>query len=959
MSWRECRSFWFCASFPTQARQTLAACVILLGARGLAVADDCPPNSGKVIVGQVIDLDGHPLSGVKVSSQIDWERRRVWHTDADGGFRAVIAADARRQVGLDLDHPDFMRAHVEWLAGDGKAGFNLPETVTIKLDPGVVIGGVVRGEEGEPIADARVKLNLSHDAERYWIDVRTGSDGRWRGHVPKNMHVAQFWLHHTDYVCVPISYSTPPEGPLHAEQAVTVMKHGKLVQGKVHDSQGKPVANALVLSQPYNVDMEKPADDLTTTRTQDDGTFAIRNLPEGTGALGVYADSYAPEVVPVDVQDAAPAADIELSPAGELHGQIIDENGQPVPDVAVSIGEWQASRAFPLHGEARTDGQGRFELAGLPLHGSFKLSFSKQGFLTTELDGVVASSEPCTFRIARPTTIRGQVLDDETGEPIKNFTVVKGTRWSHTDDVAFEHTDRRSEAIKADDGRFAVALDQTMASPRFPEVAVRVLARGYLPAETEPVAAGDQPVAVILRLERGMSINGRVIDPVGQPAAKAQVAWVGPKRTAFIQYGKFMGGFTYRPEIIVDTDADGRFELPASRDDGLIVVLHESGYIERRRSAHDAASALRLTAWGRVEGRALAGRKPVADTNVVLTRLDPKLSAPGSEVSWFLYQQTHTDGSFAFDFVPSIPFSIAWRRALLASHKTPVNPKAGETVHVQIGGNGGAVTGQLKKPVGLKMDKFTDAFEVGLHCTQVVAYPAEETGVKKDVRRNFVAELKSYGGFTIHDLPAGHYRLEANVHAPVPDESCGLPVNVAAARTEFEIADSRPEVELQLGTIALQLAPGPQVGQAAPELKGKTLKGEPFDLTDLRGKPVLLDFWGTWCGPCKAAMPTLKRLYETFGRDGRITFVGVDLDYTAESAASYVEDHGVVWPQVATGSWGEENTILRDYAVTSVPSFWLIGTDGTIVARDIAVGDLARRIESALRKSKLPGQPVR
>lgn len=138
----------------------------------------------------------------------------------------------------------------------------------------------------------------------------------------------------------------------------------------------------------------------------------------------------------------------------------------------------------------------------------------------------------------------------------------------------------------------------------------------------------------------------------------------------------------------------------------------------------------------------------------------------------------------------------------------------------------------------------------------------------------------------------------------------------------------------------------------APELTGKTLSGEDFDLADLRGKPVLLDFWGTWCGPCKAATPAIKHLYESYGRDGRMAFVGIDLDYSVESAANYVEQEGLAWPQVATGSWGEDNAVLQAFAVTSAPSFWLIGADGTILARDIPLVDLNRQVEAALKKAR-------
>lgn len=414
------------------------------------------------------------------------------------------------------------------------------------------------------------------------------------------------------------------------------------------------------------------------------------------------------------------------------------------------------------------------------------------------------------------------------------------------------------------------------------------------------------------------------------------------------------------PEIIVKTDNAGSFELPASRHDGLIVIVHEKGYAQRRRGDDDAASPLRLTPWGRVEGRALAGSAPIANASVKLRRPEAHPPEQQAEISWSFYQRTHVDGRFAFDYVPPIPFTAVCYRAMLDSHKTRVTPKPGETVRIEIGGHGGAVTGRFEKPSGLRLETFTDGFEAGVNCTQVVAYPAEQVGEKKEARENYVALLDSDGTFTIQDLPPGAYRLEANVHAAAPPNSCGLPVSLAIARTEFRIGGGSDGeaggVALQLPTLKLKLVPGPQVGQMAPELTGKTLAGEDFDLADLRGKPVLLDFWGTWCGPCKAATPAIKHLYETYGRDGRMAFVGIDLDYSVEAAANYVEQEGLAWPQVATGSWGEDNAMLQAFAVTSAPSFWLIGADGTILARDIPLVDLSRQVEAALKMSKT-GRP--
>ena len=116
------------------------------------------------------------------------------------------------------------------------------------------------------------------------------------------------------------------------------------------------------------------------------------------------------------------------------------------------------------------------------------------------------------------------------------------------------------------------------------------------------------------------------------------------------------------------------------------------------------------------------------------------------------------------------------------------------------------------------------------------------------------------------------------------------------------------------------------VGKTAPPLRLKTLDGNEFDLGSLRGKPVLLDFWATWCMPCRESMPHLAKLYDEFKEKG-LALVSVSKDDDSADAARFIAKRKYSWLNVADpksesdGDWGE----------SGIPRLVLIGKDGKVL----------------------------
>lgn len=135
------------------------------------------------------------------------------------------------------------------------------------------------------------------------------------------------------------------------------------------------------------------------------------------------------------------------------------------------------------------------------------------------------------------------------------------------------------------------------------------------------------------------------------------------------------------------------------------------------------------------------------------------------------------------------------------------------------------------------------------------------------------------------------------------------------------------------------------------KLKGKTLKGKTLDIKDLKGKVILVDFWATWCAPCRAAIPGLKRLYKEYNDKG-FEIIGISADSSRERLEAFVKDIGMPWPTLYEDGADGQHPVAMYYGVMKFPTTILIDRNGKVVEMDVHGARLERLIKGLLDDKK-------
>ena len=244
-------------------------------------------------------------------------------------------------------------------------------------------------------------------------------------------------------------------------------------------------------------------------------------------------------------------------------------------------------------------------------------------------------------------------------------------------------------------------------------------------------------------------------------------------------------------------------------------------------------------------------------------------------------------------------------------------------------------------------------FELGAYpivienCDQVLKYASDDSGRAQAhyLKGNALVELAGEKSGALAQAE-GEYRaalaLKINPPMPVLHFTLGTVLlkegQVAAGLEELNIY-LQLEPQGPMAAKARQAindarqspihAPASDPKTVAPNFSIRTLQGQQVSTGTLGGKIVLLDFWATWCAPCRAALPGLEKLHQKLAGEDRFVLLSISADRSASAWREFVKNAGMDWPQYHD----RDEKIQRLFSVRSFPTYILIGPDGVILQR--------------------------
>lgn len=122
----------------------------------------------------------------------------------------------------------------------------------------------------------------------------------------------------------------------------------------------------------------------------------------------------------------------------------------------------------------------------------------------------------------------------------------------------------------------------------------------------------------------------------------------------------------------------------------------------------------------------------------------------------------------------------------------------------------------------------------------------------------------------------------------------------------------------------------PRIGEPAPEFALADLDGNPVRLADFEGRPVIVNFWASWCGPCVAEFPLLSKALDEHADEG-LAVIGVVFQDNSESARAFMQRMNADWPAVMDPG----GKVAQQYALYGAPQTFFIGRDGRLVSQSV------------------------
>lgn len=138
------------------------------------------------------------------------------------------------------------------------------------------------------------------------------------------------------------------------------------------------------------------------------------------------------------------------------------------------------------------------------------------------------------------------------------------------------------------------------------------------------------------------------------------------------------------------------------------------------------------------------------------------------------------------------------------------------------------------------------------------------------------------------------------------------------------------------------------IGTKFPDFDEKDVTGKPLSVGNYKGKIVLVDFWATWCGPCRMEMPSVQEAYQKYHDQG-FEIIGVSLDSDQQKLQDFLKENNMPWPQYFDGQqWN--NKLAVKYGIDSIPMNYLLDGNGKIIGKSLRGEELISMVGTAVAK---------
>jgi len=135
-------------------------------------------------------------------------------------------------------------------------------------------------------------------------------------------------------------------------------------------------------------------------------------------------------------------------------------------------------------------------------------------------------------------------------------------------------------------------------------------------------------------------------------------------------------------------------------------------------------------------------------------------------------------------------------------------------------------------------------------------------------------------------------------------------------------------------------------GMKFPDFNEKDTAGKPLSIANYKGKVVLVDFWATWCGPCRAELPHVIATYKKYHDQG-FEIIGISLDQDQAKLTGFTKSMNMTWPQFFDGQ-GWQNKLAVKYGIQSIPATFLLDGEGKIIGKDLRGKELEQAVAKAV-----------